>query len=95
MKFVEKGYKAIIKKTMGGLTTQWQGKTIEWGGTWPKVDYAKLFKEKTGLDVLEVSLHDLLAAGEKLNAKVWLEMGRGRMIDAIYKKAVRPTLIQP
>ena len=95
MKFVEKGYKAIIKKTMGGLTTQWQGKTIEWGGTWPKVDYAKLFKEKTGLDVLEVSLHDLLAAGEKLSAKVWLEMGRGRMIDAIYKKAVRPTLIPP
>lgn len=95
MKFVEKTYKAIIKKTTGGMTTVWQGQTIEWGGKWPKIDYAKVFKEKTGLDVLEAPIHELLEAGKKFGAKVWPEMGRGRLIDAVYKKAVRPTLIQP
>ncbi len=95
MKFVEKAYKAVIKKTTGGLTTQWQGQVIEWGGKWPKIDYVKIFKEKTGLDVLDAPMHELLETGKKFSAKVWSEMGRGRLIDAVYKKAVRPTLIQP
>jgi lysyl-tRNA synthetase class 2 len=95
MKFVERMYKAVVKKTVGSLTTSWQGHTIEWGGKWPQVDYGKIFKEKTGLDVLEAPEHELLEVGRKFGAKVWPNMGRGRMIDAVYKKAVRPTLIQP
>lgn len=95
MRFVEKMYKNMVKKTMGDLATSWQGHTIEWGGKWPKIDYRKIFKEKTGLDCLSAPLHALEAKAHELGAKAYPGMGRGRLIDAIYKKAVRPGLIQP
>ena len=95
MKFVEKAYKAMVKKTAGGLTTSFQGHKIDWGAKWPRVDYRKIFKEKTGLDCLSAPLHELEAKGRELHAKIVPGMGRGRLIDAVYKKAVRPEMIQP
>ncbi len=95
MKFVEKLYKTMIKQATGSLTTSWQGNTIEWGGKWPKVDYCKIFKEKTGLDALKTPMHELEAKARELHGRPEVGMGRGRLIDMIYKKAVRPTLIQP
>lgn len=95
MKFVEKLYKTIIKKTVGSLTTSWQEHTIEWGAKWPKIDYRKIFKEKTGLDPIEASLSELEDKARALGAKPGAGIGRGRLIDMVYKKAVRPGLIQP
>ncbi len=40
---LERMYKRVIKKTTGGLTTVWQGKKIDWGKKWPRLDYAALF----------------------------------------------------
>ncbi len=95
MKFVEKTYKTMVKKTMGSLTTTWQGHTIDWGAKWPRVDYRKIFKEKTGLDCLSAPLYELEAKGRELHVKIMPGMGRARLIDAVYKKAVRPGMIQP
>ncbi len=95
MRFVEKLYKAMVLKTTGGLTTSWQGHTIEWGGKWPKIDYAKIFKEKAGIDCLNAPFQELEEKARSLGAKMERGMSRGRLIDAIYKKAVRPGLIQP
>ena len=95
MKFVEKLYKTIVKNTLGKEISQYRGQEINWGGKWPKIDYYKIFKEKTGLDLKKVSQEKLLQKATELGLKPEPTLGRGRLIDLIYKKTVRPHLIQP
>lgn len=95
IRFTEKMYKAVILKTAGSLETMWQGHVIQWGAKWPKVEYAKLFKEKNGIDPLSASEEELLEKARTAGVKVLPGMGRGRLIDALYKKTMRPHLIQP
>lgn len=95
MKFVKKLYKLVVKKVTGGETTSWNGMTIHWNAKWPKIDYYKIFKEKTGLDLRKVSIEQLRNKAIELGLKPEPNLGRGRLIDLVYKKTVRSALIQP
>lgn len=95
MKFVEKMYKEVIKKTCGSLTVNWQGKKINWGKSWPKVDYSKIFKERIGLDFNKAGRDELFKKAKEAGLKPDPGLGKGRLIDLLFKKVVRPTLIQP
>lgn len=95
MKFVEKMYQEVINKSLGGLTTKCQGHDIKWSGKWPRLDYYVLFKKYVGLDLQKATATDLKAKVTKENLKVLKSYGRGRLIDLLYKKLVRPHLIQP
>lgn len=95
MKFVEKMYKYIIKNTFGVLKLKCDGKIIDWSKRWKVVDYVDIFKKKIGIDVLNVSEKELYKKAMEVGAKPDRIMGRGRIIDIIYKKVIRPTLIQP
>jgi lysyl-tRNA synthetase class 2 len=55
----------------------------------------ELFREKAGLDPLRASLEELFKKAQELKLKPEKNLGRGRLMDMIYKKTVRPTLIQP
>jgi len=95
MKFLEKMIKDVIKETTGGLTTTYDGHKINWSKKWQKYDYGSLFKKETGLE-LESSLKDLHAKAKQLKiSQVTPKTGKGRTIDLIYKKTVRPKLMQP
>lgn len=94
MKFVEKLYKVVIKKTCGTLTTTYNAQTLDWGAKWKKVDYVKAFKAATGLNPLTASHEKLFEKAKSLGAPEE-HLGRGRLIDLIYKKTVRPTLVAP
>ncbi|MEK7115281.1 MAG: lysine--tRNA ligase [Patescibacteria group bacterium] len=95
MKFVEKLYKLVIKNTTGGLTTDWQGHQIDWSKKWPKIEYYNIFKEKAGIDLKKATEEQLAAKARELGLNLELGIGKGRIIDLIYKKTVRPILIQP
>ncbi len=95
MDFIEDFYKFLVKETTGGLKTVREGKEIDWSGKWPQLDYCTLFKEKAGLDPLKASLDELYHKAGELHLKPEKNLGRGRLMDIIYKKTVRPTLIQP
>lgn len=95
MKFVEKMYKEVIKKTCGSLTINWQGKKINWGKKWPKVDYSKIFKERIGLDFNKAGRDELFKKAKEIGLKPEPGLGKGRLIDLLFKKVVRPTLTQP
>lgn len=95
MKFVEKLYKKVIKATTGSLETNFQGQVINWGVKWQKLEYFKLFKDMVGLDLNKASEEDLIAEANKRSIKVDTNLGRGRLIDLLYKKLIRPTIIQP
>lgn len=93
--FLQNMYQEIIKNITGGLKTTYDGKEIDWSGSWPKVRYFDIFKEKTGMDLNEVSDDELRAYALSEKIKIDPTQGRGRLVDLIYKKKVRPGLIQP
>jgi len=95
MEFLEKTYKTVIKNVCGGLITTCGGEKIDWGKKWPKVEYVEEFKKKNKIDPLSASHKELLAKAKALGLEPEKGFGKGRLIDLIFKKTVRPTMIQP
>ena len=96
MRFVEKLFKALIKSVAGGLETEFEGNKINWGAKWPKLDYFKLFKNETGIDLAkDVDIKELQKKADELKIKYDPNFGKGRMTDLLFKKIVRPKLIEP
>jgi lysyl-tRNA synthetase class 2 len=95
MQFVERLYKKVIKKTTGSLVTIYQDKKINWGKKWPRVEYVQLFKKFTRIDPVKASRDELYKKAKELNLNPEEFAGKGRLIDLIFKKTARPTLIQP
>lgn len=97
-KLVRTFYLFIIEKTLGGAKHLCGEEEIDWSGNWLEVDYFELFAEQAGLNLNEASDDDLRQKIKELGLKTGLDIkkiGRGRMIDLIYKKTCRPQLIQP
>lgn len=95
MTLLEKMFKEIIKKTCGGLKTEFGGKKIDWSKKWSKIDYVKIFQEESGIDPLSATLGELFKKAKELGLNPEKNLGKGRLIDLIYKKTVRPKLIEP
>jgi len=95
MKLTEKVYKEVIEKTCGGLVTEFGGKKIDWSKQWPSVDYVEAFVKANDLDPLTASHAELLTKAKELKLEADKSAGKGRLIDLIYKKTVRPLLIEP
>lgn len=96
MRFVEKMYKRTIKTLFGTLSLKDpKGVKIQWGKKWPKVDYFTAFKKETGIDLAKADRGELSRKAKSLGLAFEANAGRGRLIDLIYKKTVRPKLVQP
>ncbi len=95
MEFVRKMYQAVIKKVASGLKTEYQGEKLDWSGNWKKVEYFDVFKEKTGLDLKKATEKELFKKAEEKGLKPEKSLSKGRVIDLLFKKLVRPNLIQP
>ena len=95
MDMCEDMYKQIVQNVTGSLKTVYDGNEIDWSGKWPKVRYFDVFKEKTGMDLNTVSDDELKTYAKAEHIKLEDNLGRGRVIDLIYKKKIRPSLIQP
>ncbi len=95
MRIVADMYRAAIQQTLGTLQHSYQGTEIDWSGEWPTIDYYEAFKEHTGLDLATVSEKELKAYAESDGIDTSEHIGRGRLIDVIFKKKVRPHLVQP
>ncbi len=95
MRLMEKMFKATIKKTCGSLLMVHSGKKVNWGKQWKKVDYYEVFKKYNALDLTTVSREVLEAHARKLGIPFEPNSGKGRLIDLIYKKTVRPNLTEP
>lgn len=95
MDLVENLFREIVQNVAGTLQTKYEGNDIDWSQAWPRLDYFDLFKQETGLDLNSVTDKELHEKAVALKLKVEKGIGRGRLIDTIYKKTVRPKLIQP
>lgn len=95
MDFVEKLCRNAIERAFGSLKLLYGDQTVDWSAPWPEIDYVDICKEKSGIDVIAATEEDLRAALKKLNVPTDKTLGKGRLIDLLYKKTVRPNLIVP
>ena len=96
MAFLEKLVKHVIKKTFGTLVLARKGQDVDWEKSWVRYDYYELFKKYAGMDLKTATKPELLKKAKELGLETAdANLGRGRLIDLIYKKTVRPTLVEP
>ena len=95
MDFLEGFYKYMVKETTGNLITVRNGRKIDWSKKWPKIDYRQIFREKIKLDPLDANKEELFEKAKSLKLSPEKFLGKGRLIDLIYKRVVRPTIINP
>lgn len=95
MELIERLVKYVIKETIGAAAHAYQGKTIDWGSSWKRYDYYEVFKKHTGLELESVVEKDLINYANDNNIDAGKHIGKGRLIDVIFKKKVRPHLWEP
>lgn len=95
MQFTQEMFKHVIQLTFGTLTITSHGHTVDWAKPWARLDYFDAFQEKTGIDLSKTSIGELKAKAKELGIKHEPNLGKGRLIDLVYKKTVRPFIIEP
>ena len=101
MKFIQEMIVSIIKKLYdGNLKVQIGEQLIDFDGEWDVISFRDLIIKDCGIDINEFkTAKDLLA--EIRNKNITLEadnienLGRGNLIDQLYKKVSRPKIIKP
>ncbi len=89
-------YTSAIEQTFGTLRLRYGEHELDFTPPWPESDYFELFAG-AGIDLREHATAESLAAAAKAKgvSDAMTGLGRGRVIDLIYKRLIRPTLIRP
>ena len=101
MKFLREMIIYILDKLFdGNLKLQLGGQEVDFGGEWPAVSFRDLILKDCGIDIDKYpTAQELLAEinrkGIKLEADNLENLGRGNLIDTLYKKVSRPKIINP
>jgi len=95
MTLVERLVRSVVQETLGQLTHSYRDQIIDWGTPWKRIDYYEVFEKYTGLDLASVSEEELKSYAQSQGIDAKLHVGRGRLIDIVFKKKVRPELIEP
>ena len=96
--FIREMLQEIIGKFCGGLKIEYQGRTLDFSGEWEQCKYSDLVLEETGIDLSEIETLEQLRSeiqrkGLDLDCEKYMSLGS--LMDALYKKTVRPKLVQP
>ncbi|MCG3133139.1 MAG: Lysine--tRNA ligase, heat inducible [Planctomycetes bacterium] len=103
MDFTEALVKRAVEKVTGGLAVTRRDAAgnevvLDFSGAWPRRRITDLIRERTGLDVLRDRDPESLRAWVRANG-LWeddlAKVSWGSLVDHVYKKTVRPHLVQP
>jgi lysyl-tRNA synthetase class 2 len=96
MDFTEEMYTTILQNVFGTLKFEFQGETLDFTAPWPRLDYRQLILDKVNIDLNDYPTVESLIPVVKVKGLVPdTKLGRGRLIDQLFKKFVRPGLFQP
>lgn len=101
MKFLREMVIYILEKLYNGnLNIKIGDQDIDFGGEWEVVSFRDLILKDCGIDINKYStaeslLAEIKAQGIKLEADNLEQLGRGNLIDTLYKKVSRPKIINP
>lgn len=101
MKFLQRMLVSVIKKVFGKTAIFINDHSVEFSGEWPIVTFRELLIKDCGIDINQFETAESLLDEIKKN-KIELNitndsdtMGKGKLIDLLYKKVSRPHIIQP
>jgi lysyl-tRNA synthetase class 2 len=96
MDFTEEMYTTIMQKVFGTLKFEFQGETLDFTPPWPRLDYRQLILDKVNIDLNDYpTVESLIPVVREKGLVPDTKLGRGRLIDQLFKKFVRPGLFQP
>lgn len=108
--FVRELVQRVMLTVLGTTTVTYEGVELDFGGDWPEYDYRQLVLEHTGVDLRVATtveaVADAIRAGvadpsspisghERLVADADDAVSFGGLVDVLYKRTVRPSLVQP
>ncbi len=101
MKFMKKMVTYILEKLYdGNLKIQIGDRLIDFGGEWKVISFRELLLKDCGIDIdkfdtAEELLKEIRNKNINLEAEDIENLGRGNLIDQLYKKVSRPKIIEP
>ena len=103
MNFTEDMFHELLKSTLGSLKVQIPDRDgnlqdVDFGSPWRRVSFRELLEEDCEIDIDAFpTAQELLKiiCEKKIEIDDAEKLGRGNLIDALYKKVSRPKLIQP
>lgn len=95
MKFTEEFVSFIVQNVAGAKEIMYEGKKISFKTPWPRVEYAELFRKYLHLDIESLNRSALAKEARKLGVELTESFSKSRVADALYKKLIRPKLVEP
>lgn len=101
MVFLQNMLCSVVKKLFGKTKLKIEGTTVDFAGKWSIVTFRELILHDSGIDIeqyqtSEELLNEIKAKNIKLDSETEISLlGRGNLIDLLYKKVSRPKLISP
>jgi len=95
MAFMEKFLEAMVKNIVGSTMVEYDGHKIDFKGPYPRLDFRQALINEIDVDLDEhdaVSLQKIAKQKDLPVEKFW---GKGKLADELYKKYVRPKMINP
>jgi lysyl-tRNA synthetase class 2 len=96
MDLTEQMVQFIAERVLGTTSVPYQGKTLEFGGSWQRISLGDAINERTGIDIMQAKdLESLREATRKAghrpsDAPTW-----GVLVDDLFSEHVEPHLEQP
>ncbi len=96
LKLAERMFATIVK-ILGKDEIEFGGQKISLRGPFPRVDLVEGISREAGLDLASASDEDIRAKIKELKIEVanLPKLGRGNLIDALYKKVLREKIVNP
>lgn len=94
--FIEKLFKQVVKKVIGVSKIMYDGNEIDFSKKFHVITFYELLKRYALIPNPEtITKEDALLRAEQLGVKVAPTESLEKVLDAIYKKACRPRLVEP
>ena len=98
MEFTESMFEKIARKTTGSAEVSFDGKKINLAAPYQRVPILEAIKTHTGFDLIDKNEAEIKKIAESLDVETSPDMGKGKVIDAIFgdkceKHYVQPTFI--
>lgn len=102
MRFTEQLVQETMQVVTGSTKVIVEGREIDFGGKWPRVSFRDVIAGDTGIDIEKFTDAKSLLE-EIFNRDIHLDtpredlqkLGRGNLLDLLYKRVSRPRMIQP
>ena len=98
MRFVKDLIQALLNEFAGGTSITYQGVKLDFGGDWPEVPYYDAIEAESGISLDQLRTREELGRAVKArfpDIKTDACKSYPALVDALYKRVVRPGLVQP